>query len=89
MAGAGYKDFVAGEVLTASDLQSYAVDQSIMVFAGTAARGSAIGTAVSEGMFTYLADTNTLEYYDGSSWTAFSAGGSGGSFSKHFLLMGA
>lgn len=89
MAGLGYKKFVAGEVLTSNDLQSYAVDQSIMVFSGTAARGSAIGTAASEGMFTYLADTNSLEYYNGTSWTAFSAGGGGGAFAKHFLLMGA
>lgn len=89
MAGAGYKKFTAGEVLTSADLQSYSVDQSIMVFSGTAARGSAIGTAVSEGMFTFMTDTNSLEYYDGSSWVAFSGGGSGGAFSKHFLLMGA
>lgn len=89
MAGAGFKDFTAGEVLTANDVDQYLMQQSIMVFAGTAARGSAIGTAVAEGMFTYLADTNALEYYDGSSWVAFSGGGSGGAFAKHFLLMGA
>jgi hypothetical protein len=89
MAGAGYRTFIAGEVLTADNVQSYLQDQAIMVFAGTAARGSAIGTAASEGMFTYLADTNSLEYYDGTSWTAFSAGGGGGAFAKHFLLMGA
>lgn len=89
MAGAGYRTFVAGEVLTAETVQTYLQDQAIMVFAGTAARGSAIGTAASEGMFTWLLDTNSLEYYNGSAWTAFSAGGSGGSFSKHFLLMGA
>lgn len=88
MAGAGYRTFVAGEVLTADNVQSYLQDQAIMVFAGTAARGSAIGTAASEGMFTYLADTNTLEYYDGSSWTAFSAGAAGG-LETNFLLMGA
>jgi hypothetical protein len=88
MAGAGFKDFQAGEVLTAVDVDTYLMQQTVMVFAGTAERGSAIGTA-SEGMFTYLKDTNALEYYDGSSWTPFSAGGSGGAFSKHFLLMGA
>lgn len=88
MAGAGFKDFQAGEVLTAVDVDTYLMQQTIMVFAGTAARGSAIGTPT-EGMFTWLKDTDSLEYYDGTSWTAFSAGGSGGGFGKHFLLMGA
>jgi hypothetical protein len=69
MAGAGFKDFTAGDVLTASDVQTYMMDQMFMVFAGTAARGSAIATP-SEGMFTYLKDTDTIEYYDGSDWTA-------------------
>lgn len=88
MAGLGRKVFTAGEVLQASEVNGYLMDQAIMVFAGTAERGSAIGTA-SEGMFTYLEDTNALEYFDGSSWTPFSAGGGGGAFAKHFLLMGA
>ena len=87
-AGAGYKVFTAGEVLAATDVNSYLASQVIMVFAGTAERGSAIGTPTA-GMFSWLADTETLEYHNGSSWNAFSAGGSGGAFSKHFLLMGA
>lgn len=87
MAGAGFKDFQAGEVLTAVDVDTYLMQQTIMVFAGTAARGSAIGTPT-EGMFTWLKDTDSLEYYDGSSWTAFSAGGAGG-LEQNFLLMGA
>jgi hypothetical protein len=48
------------------------MDQSVMTFAGTAARGSAITTPV-EGMVTYLEDSNTLQLWDGASWT--SAGG--------------
>lgn len=88
MAGLGRKTWTAGEVLQATELQGYIQDQTVMVFGGTAERGSAIPTP-SEGMFTYLTDTNALEYYNGSAWAAFSAGGSGGAFSKHFLLMGA
>ena len=61
------KTFVNGEILTAGDLNTYLMDQSVMVFAGTAARGSAIGTAV-EGMVTYLEDSNTLTVWDGSAW---------------------
>ena len=87
MAGAGFKDFQAGEVLTAVDVDTYLMQQTVMVFAGTAARGSAIGTPT-EGMFTYLKDTDSLEYYTGSNWTAFSAGGAGG-FEQTFMLMGA
>ena len=56
MAGLGRRTFAAGEVLTASNVMGYLQDQAVMNFAGTAARGSAIGTAVSEGMVSYLAD---------------------------------
>ena len=68
MAGSGRRVFAPGEVLTASNTMNYLMDQTVMNFAGTAARGSAIGTAVSEGMVSYLADTNAVEVYDGSAW---------------------
>ena len=63
MAGAGRRIFQPGEVLTASNTMNYLMDQTVMNFAGTAARGSAIGTAVSEGMVSYLADTDSIEVY--------------------------
>ncbi len=75
MAGSGYKVFTAGEVLTAANVNNYLMDQSVMVFAGTAARGSALGTAVAEGMVSYLSDTNTLQYYDGAAWQNVSSPG--------------
>jgi hypothetical protein len=68
MAGSGRRVFSPGEVLTASNTMNYLMDQTVMNFAGTAARGSAIGTAVAEGMVSYLADTNDVQVYDGSSW---------------------
>jgi hypothetical protein len=61
------KVFTAGEVLAATDVNNFLMDQTIMVFAGTAARGSAIGTAT-EGMYAHLNDTDTLTYYNGSAW---------------------
>jgi hypothetical protein len=61
------KVFTAGEVLAASDVNDFLMDQTIMTFAGTAARGSAIGTAT-EGMYAHLNDTDTLTYYNGSAW---------------------
>jgi hypothetical protein len=63
------KVFTAGEVLAASDVNNFLMDQTVMVFAGTAARGSAIGTAV-EGMYTHINDTDALEYYNGSDWVS-------------------
>jgi hypothetical protein len=64
-------------------------DQAIMVFASSAARGSAI-TSPSQGMFSYLTADSTLYTYDGSAWVAFtSGGGGGGGFESSFLLMGA
>ena len=67
MAGLGRKTFTAGDVLTASQVQGYLQDQAVMVFAGTAARSSAIATP-SEGMVTYQKDTDAIEAYDGSNW---------------------
>ena len=66
--GLGRRTFAPGEVLTASNVMNYLQDQAVMSFAGTAARGSAIGTAVAEGMVSYLQDTNAVEVYDGSAW---------------------
>jgi hypothetical protein len=67
--GSGYRVFTAGEVLTASNVQNYLQDQAVMVFAGTAARTSAIGTAnFEEGMLTYLTDVDKLQVYTGSSF---------------------
>ena len=67
MAGSGRKTFTAGDVLTASDVQNYLMDQTTMVFAGTAARSSAIATPT-EGMFAVTTDTDELDYYNGTAW---------------------
>jgi hypothetical protein len=71
MAGAGKKTFVAGEVLTASDVNSYLMDQAVMRFATASARSTALPTP-SEGMVSYLDDTNEVEVYDGASWGSIS-----------------
>jgi hypothetical protein len=67
MAGSGKKTFTAGDVLTASDVNNYLMDQTVMVFGGTAARASAIPTP-SEGMFAVTTDNDELDYYDGTNW---------------------
>lgn len=72
MAGAGAKLFVSGDVLTAAQVNTYLMDQAVMVFASTSARDAAFGGAgeptLAEGMFAYTSDTNTLWYYTGSAW---------------------
>ena len=65
MAGLGKTTFVAGTILTASQVNGYLMDQVVQVYAGTAARGSAIGGSTTEGMMTYLADTNSVQMATG------------------------
>jgi hypothetical protein len=67
------KVFVAGEILTAADVNTNLMDQAVMVFDDSAARGSAIPTP-SEGMVTYLKDTNAVEKYDGSAFVNVDTG---------------
>lgn len=68
-----FKDFAAGDILTAADVDNFLMRQTVMTFADSTARGTALGTAViAEGMVSYLLDTDSLEYYDGSSWNAVS-----------------
>jgi hypothetical protein len=69
MAGAGFKTFAVGEVLTATNVNTYLMQQAVMVFATSAARSSALSTNVAEGMVSYLTDSNSLWYYDGTAWT--------------------
>lgn len=70
MAGAGFKTFVNGDVLLASEVNTYMMEQQIMVFAGTAARGSALPSP-SEGMFAFIKSDDKLTYFDGSAWQEF------------------
>jgi len=67
MAGSGRKTFTSGSVLSAADVQNYLQDQTVMVFAGTAARGSAIATAT-EGMVSYVTDADQIQVYNGTRW---------------------
>ena len=69
MAGAGFKLFENGNVLLASEVQNFMMDQQIMVFADAAARDAAI-LSPSEGMFAFLKDTDTLTVYT-TSWRDF------------------
>ena len=83
---AGWKEWAIGEVVEAGDMQSYIQDQTVMVFASAAARTTALGTAVTEGMVTYRTDGGLLEFYNGSAWASVD---SDAEPTSAFLLMGA
>lgn len=73
-AGAGFKTWTTGDVLTAVDVNEYLM-QGVWVFANATARSSAV-TSPQEGNMSYLKDTNSLEYYSGSAWTPVDTGAS-------------
>jgi hypothetical protein len=70
MAGAGYRLYATGDILTAAQVNNYIQEQTVMVFADAAARTSALSAVLAEGMISYLKDTNSTEYYSGSAWVA-------------------
>lgn len=69
MAGQGWREWTAGEQLTDVKMQQFLQDQAVMRFADSATRTTALNGVVSEGMVTYLDDTNTVEVWDGSEWS--------------------
>lgn len=64
-----YKVFTAGTLGTASDVNTYLMNQSIATFSSTSARNSSITSPV-EGQVAYINANNLLTYYDGSAWQA-------------------
>ena len=74
MAGAGALLFTSGSVLTAAQVNTYLMDQTVMRFADATARDAAFGGAgeptLAEGMLCYLIDSNSVLYYTGTSWSA-------------------
>ena len=75
MAGAGYKLFNTGDVLTAQQVNEYLQQQVTMVFANATARTTALSGVLAEGMMSYLQDTNAVEVYNGSSWVSVGSTG--------------
>ena len=65
--------FTAGEILTAANM-NISARTGIPVFANSTARDAAFGgtseKTLAEGQFAYLEDSNTTQYYDGSTWQA-------------------
>jgi hypothetical protein len=78
MAGAGAKLFTSGSVLTAAQVNTYLMDQSVMRFANEAARTAAFGgtgePVLASGMVSYLIDVASVQVYNGSAWVAIGGG---------------
>ena len=68
MAGAGYKLFATGDVLTAAQVNTYLQEQAVMVFADATARTTALSGVLAEGMITYLKSDKKVYKYNGSAW---------------------
>lgn len=71
----GWKQWAASEVVSATDFQTYVQDQVVQIYTDSTARGTALGTAVAEGMVSYLSDTDTLQVYNGTAWANVSSAG--------------
>lgn len=69
MPGSGFLTFTDGSILTAAQVNGYLMKQAVMYFATAAARTTAI-TSPEEGMVTYRADSDVIEYYNGTAWVA-------------------
>jgi len=69
MAGAGWRQFTVGQLLTSAQVQTYLQDQTVQVYATTGARSSALGTAASAGMMSFIAATEGLDLYTHGVWT--------------------
>jgi hypothetical protein len=88
----GWKDWQVGEVVEEVDFQSLIQNQVVQVYDSSTQRASTLGTAVAEGMVSYLKDIDAVEVFDSSAWvqiggaaiqsivagTALSGGGTAG-----------
>ena len=64
MAGAGYNNFTVGSVLTASQVNTFLMDQSVMKFDSAADRTTDLASP-SQGMVSFLNDSGTTWIYYG------------------------
>lgn len=74
MAGAGYKLFNTGDVLTAAQVNTYLQEQAVMVFADATARTTALSGVLAEGMITYLKSDDKVYKYTGAAWVEVGGG---------------
>ena len=70
----GSKNWSAGDVLNAADVNSILANQVVMTFADSSARDAGFGGSgeptLAEGMVCFLNDTNEIQIYNGSGWVS-------------------
>ena len=86
--GSGFKDWTAGDVLTAADVDGYLMRQTVMTFASSSARDTALSGVLDEGMVAYLEDTNAITVYDGSNWIEYGRAGAWASWTPAITQSG-
>lgn len=62
----GFHQWSSGEEVTAANLNDYTTLQTVMRFASSAARASALSAVLTEGLVSFQKDTNSLGFYNGS-----------------------
>jgi len=65
--GSGWKQFNSGDILRATQVQGYLMNQSVMYFANSSARTSGL-TSPEIGQVTYLNDPGILQIRKSSGW---------------------
>lgn len=83
----GFRTWTPGEVITASNVQSYLQDQSVMVFPSSAVRATAI-VVPTEGMLSWLEDGNKYQYYNGAAWADLITDLTGGTAGQPYVSNG-
>jgi predicted ribosome-associated RNA-binding protein Tma20 len=63
-----WKEFLDGEILDASEVNTYFMNQAVLVFPSETARNAAI-TSPNEGMFSYITEDEAIYIYQDSAWT--------------------
>jgi hypothetical protein len=63
----GYRTWTPGEVITANAVQSFLMDQTVMVFPSAAVRSTAV-VVPTEGMLSWVENDSKYQYYDGAAW---------------------
>ena len=65
---AGYREFAQGEVLTAANVNTFLMEQSIMTFEDGTARDAALTDVLREGLTVYNEAVGLHQVYDGAAW---------------------